>query len=73
MPICAILNFMGPVMASLKIQYTTYDRSSIETIAFFVRVLPTEDFEMNERTDGQTDGQAHRVKPLSRYHERAAA
>jgi len=61
--ISVILNFMGPIMGSLKSRCRTSYRSSIKTIAldclvlfeklaFFVRLLAT---------DGQTNGQTRKA------------
>jgi len=65
--ISAILNFMGPIMGSLKSPCRTSYRSSVETIALnclvllenriFVRMLST-DGRTDRRTDGQPRGDA---------------
>jgi len=59
-----MLDFMGPVMGSLKSPCTTSYRSSIETIA--VNCLLFEKIAFLHFGDRQTDGEAHRIKPLSR-------
>ena len=61
--ISAILNFMGPIMGSLKSPCTTSYRSSIETIAVnclvFEKIvfLQFGDRQTNKQTDRQTDEQ----------------
>jgi len=65
--ISAILDFMGPIMGSLKTPCTTSYRSSIDTVALnclvFEKIafLYFGDIQTNERTDGQ----ARCMKPLS--------
>jgi len=71
--ISAILNFRGPIMGSLKSPCRTSYRSSTETkalncliflenhiLVYSLRILATDN-----RTDRQTDGQAHCIKPPS--------
>jgi len=65
--ISAILDFRGPIIDSLKSPCTTSYRSSIETIALNWLVFEEIAFLHfgDKLTNRQTDGQAHRIKPLS--------
>jgi len=75
----AILDFMGPIMGSLKSPCKTSYRSSIETIALNCLVFETIAFflhfgdrQTNEQTDRQTNEQMDSIDALSRsrYRER---
>jgi len=63
----AILDFMGPVMDSLKSPCTTSYRSSIDTIALNCLVFEKIAFLHfgDRQTDKRTDGQHRCTKPLS--------
>jgi len=72
--ISAILDFMGPIMDSLKSPCTTSYRSSIDTMALNCLVFlenrvfaiwPATDRQTYRHTDRRTDGHARRMKPLS--------
>jgi len=77
MAVPAILDFVGPIMGSLKSPCTTSYRSSIGTIALnclvfekiaFFCILATDrqkDRQTNRQTDRRTDGQHRCIKPLS--------
>ena len=77
----AILDFMGPVMGSLKSPCTTSYRSSIETIALNCLVFEKIAFlyfgdkqtnkQTNRQTNRQTDGQHRSTKALSLSREAA--
>jgi len=67
--ISAILDFRGPIMGSLKSQYTTSYRSSIETIALNCLVFEKNTFfAFWRQTDKQTDEQMDSIDALSRSH-----
>jgi len=65
--ISAMLDFMGPIMSSLKSPCTTSYRSSIDTIALNCLVFENIAFLQfgDRQTNRRTDGQARRMKPLS--------
>jgi len=64
--ISAILDFMGPIMGSLKSLRRTSYRSSIETMALNCLVfLENRGFVFRQQTDRRTDGQHRCTKPLS--------
>jgi len=69
--ISAVLDFRGPIMGSLKSPCTTSYSLSIETQTIALNCLVFEKIaffalwrQTNKLTDRQTDGQAHRIKPL---------
>ena len=66
------LEFRGPVMGSLKSPYRTFYTSPIETIALNCLVFDkiafcilATDRQADKWTNRETDGQAHRIKPIS--------
>jgi len=60
MAVSAILNFMGPIMGSLKSLYKTSYKSSIETIAVNCLLFETITFLCMDFGDRQTDKQTNK-------------
>ena len=65
MRISAILDFMDPIMGSLKSPCTTSYRSSIDTIALNCLVFEKIAFFCILATDRRTDGHARRMKHVA--------